>query len=476
MSAERQRSATFVISDLHIGAGKTDDCDLELERSLIQFLKFLNSRNDKVELVINGDFLDFAQAPPYRDPDLRSKTAEGVPLCFTENQSLKKLESIYEAHHPIFDALRDYLTRNGGNYLVILPGNHDVDFFWPSIRENFIDLIGETLAVSDKLTFHLEPAYYPSGKPTVRIEHGHRYDPCNWFKIDDIEHWGADTPPILKDCSGEERLLECVGTRFLNQFLNRLDEDYPFVDNVKPFSKFLEFFGMSALRPGLGPFKAAVAIWSMLKYLSEVVLHHRTDILKIDNSADSKVNHPFQLFVKEMTDEQRILLTKILQKNGFKIFSPLIMYIEDNKNAEVCNEFLADHLELLDGFKEKDPSLLSLSGSTGTLSLGKRFVVDETKHLASKAQKIIESEALDIVIMGHTHVPIDRTQRINYINTGSWTRYYQCKGGEHLGSWSILKEDSYKNFPYELKYAEVVLGRVASAQLTTFRERNYDTK
>ena len=37
-------------------------------------------------------------------------------------------------------------------------------------------------------------------------------------------------------------------------FLNDLDRDYPYVDNVKPFSRFLQLFGASALSPGLVPF------------------------------------------------------------------------------------------------------------------------------------------------------------------------------------------------------------------------------
>ena len=474
MNSEIHYRTAFIISDLHIGAGKTDDCDLELEQSFIEFLKYLYSKNDKIELIINGDFLDFAQAPVLGDCDLRSESTGGIPLCFTERQSLKKLDSIHKAHRPIFDALRDYLARNGGNRLIILPGNHDADLFWPNVREEFIALVGGSSAVRDNLTFHLESAYYPPGQPTVRIEHGHQYDPCNWFKVYGIEHWSADNPPIFKDHLGHERLLECVGTRFLNKFLNRIDEDYPFIDNVKPFSKFLELFGMSALQPGQGPFKAAIAIWSMLRFLSHSLLHYQTDLLKIGESVDSKVSHPLQLFLEEMSDDQRALLTKMLRENGFEIFCPLIMYVENEENAELCSEFFADHLDWLNDFEEKVPFLLSLSGSRGTLTLGKGFLTDETALLANAAEKLIESQALDLVVMGHTHVPVDRSKKINYINTGSWTRHYRFKEGEYSRPWSILKEDSYKWFPYDLKYAKVHFGQVTSVQLLTFRERYYD--
>jgi hypothetical protein len=47
--------------------------------------------------VINGDFLDFVQAEPWQSPDFESETPDGVPLCFTQEQSLQKLESILSA-------------------------------------------------------------------------------------------------------------------------------------------------------------------------------------------------------------------------------------------------------------------------------------------------------------------------------------------------------------------------------------------
>ena len=74
-------------------------------------------------------------------------------------------------------------------------------------------------------------------------------------------------PPIFRDVNGQERLYECVGTRFLVRFLNPLDAKFPFVDNVKPFSKFIAIFGLSALTPGYGPLTATVMVWAMLKFL-----------------------------------------------------------------------------------------------------------------------------------------------------------------------------------------------------------------
>ena len=75
---------TVVISDIHVGAGALDDCDAELERCLIEFVGDLSSTDGPIELVINGDFLDFVQAPPLDGSDLQGLAPDGQRLCFTE--------------------------------------------------------------------------------------------------------------------------------------------------------------------------------------------------------------------------------------------------------------------------------------------------------------------------------------------------------------------------------------------------------
>ncbi len=125
----------IVVSDLHISAGELDDCDEELEQHVIDFIGGLNYRGDSVELVINGDFIDFVQAPPWRGSDLRTKSDNGVSLCFTEQQSLAKLQACIQRHAPIFDALQAFLKKKSDNLVTILPGNHDADFFWPSVQD-----------------------------------------------------------------------------------------------------------------------------------------------------------------------------------------------------------------------------------------------------------------------------------------------------------------------------------------------------
>jgi hypothetical protein len=83
-----------VVSDLHISEGDLDDLDDEMEGHLADFFASPKRHAEPVELVINGDFLDFVQAPPWSGSALGSTTADGIPLRFIQDQSLEKLANI----------------------------------------------------------------------------------------------------------------------------------------------------------------------------------------------------------------------------------------------------------------------------------------------------------------------------------------------------------------------------------------------
>src|SRR5262249_42566142 len=152
----------LIISDLHISEGVLDDCDAEIEQHLVSFLGWLAARGTSVELIINGDFLDFVQASPWPGTDLEDRPADDLPLCHTERQSLEKFDGIRRAHTTVFQALRELLTIHPENRLTVLPGNHDADFFWPRVRDAIAAAVttGEAAA---RLSVHLEPAYQPEG-------------------------------------------------------------------------------------------------------------------------------------------------------------------------------------------------------------------------------------------------------------------------------------------------------------------------
>jgi hypothetical protein len=250
----------------------------------------------------------------------------------------------------------------------------------------------------------LEQAYSPDGLPSIRIEHGHQYDPINKFFINGKPIWSPSKPnsPIFDDCDGVPRLYECIGTRFLNRYLNILDESYPFVDNVKPFSKFLNIFLMSSIKR---PVKAFVALWGMLKFLVSTGIAKPTDVLSINvSNIDSPLDAIKALRGKLSSKEKEEFYDKIRARN-YTLDRAIELIEPDSDEETSLLEFLSENLDIFDAY-EKDSdndSTLSISGNGGTLALRQGFNIDESKELKNNATKIFNNDnTIEIIIMGHT--------------------------------------------------------------------------
>lgn len=468
-----------VISDLHIGAGKLDDCDQELERGLVDFLSSLSTDDSPIELVINGDFLDFVQADPWEINGLESRTLTGIPLCFTELHSVSKLKSILQSHKAVFSGLNLFLARAVGNRLVILPGNHDVDFYWPAVRNGFVAAVGSgSEEIAAKIFFHLDQVYRPKIAPGVWIEHGHQYDPINSFFVPQFDatgkkrepksFWSNALPPIFDDLAGEKRLYECIGTRFLIKFINRLDSEYPFVDNVKPFSRFLKIFGASIGTRGYSLSKPAIAIWSMLRFLGNRLIEAPGDLLNHEQQALNDAQMLLRSLLPQMSVRRQRAMADQLIARGYNLEVPLDMLIRQPAGAESLLNFLVDHPDLTTNLSQLEGGILEQEESGGTLSLAKGFRIDETGALTSAARAVLKAPDVKVVVMGHTHERIDGS---DYLNPGCWTRYYTFAPDNATPSWQVLQEQSYKTFPFQMNYVEIRPEETPIAKLKTFRQR-----
>ncbi|MBV8846608.1 MAG: metallophosphoesterase [Bryobacterales bacterium] len=455
----------IVISDAHISAPPLDDFDSEIEAKFIQLTEHLGSISDAVELIINGDFLDFVQAAPAEGPQLESvSAAEGEPLCFTEACSAGKLQTIYSFHSGLFHALSRFLQANPANRLTVLPGNHDPDLFWPSVESTLRSWIGAS--AGDRFKLHLERSYIPDDCPGLWIEHGHQFDKINSFFVGGKELWSRANPPILADSKREKRLVECLGTRFLIRFLNRLDKDYPFVDNVKPFSLFVRLFAASALVGGKASLRVAITMWKLLWFLTRTGFSRPGDLLSAD-TGPVDFNDAMRERLQMLNEKSKELQSR-LHRLGFMPTTPLSFVLDDPKQAEELMNFLSEKPELLDGLDSEEDGYMGWDGEEGTLSLARGFRVNETQELINGAAGIIAAHPVKMVVMGHTHEPQDRPAGLPYLNTGSWTRYYKQSSSEKLLPWSLLKAAQQNHFPYALKYAEIQAGKPECAELKDF--------
>jgi UDP-2,3-diacylglucosamine pyrophosphatase LpxH len=216
----------YVTSDLHIGCGGVDP-HLEDFFQDTEFARFVDSiAAPGTTLFINGDFIDFAQIPPYDVPGPNH-------LLWHEDASVEKLEHALAAHPACFDALGRLLS--SGAKLRILIGNHDLDLVWPRAQARLRGALGQPSAEALRFTVGIEEYH------GVVIEHGHACTP---------ENCPADAANFLHswtDASGHTRdYLERVwGTDFMLGFYNELERRHAFADNVKPMASVM-FHGLRA--------------------------------------------------------------------------------------------------------------------------------------------------------------------------------------------------------------------------------------
>jgi len=463
----------IVISDLHIGSGPLDDFDAQIELQFVAFISELIRRPEPVELIINGDFLEFVQADPWQDPTLKGATSTGVLLCFTEAQSLTKLRNILKSHPNVFRALGSFLAK-AANRLVIVPGNHDVDLFWCSVRKELRAKLEESagMELGSRLRYYLGRVYRPALMPTVWVEHGHQVDINNCFYVGNNERWSEAAPPMLAGADGEMRLLACIGTRFLGEYINRLDQTYPFVDNVKPFSKFVKMFLVSSALFRFGtPVRVAIAAWGILRFLAKTRKQSINALLSADGQQIPSFAVTLQQAWKELSEAKKEELIEALRSRQIEIEVPIQDWLSSEEFAGQILDVLADNFDLVSNiFPEPNDELLSAGGEPGTLGFVGGFIADETGALIQAAQSAIQYSDAKVVIMGHTHEPQDHPDGLNYVNTGSWTRYLRIVEGEtEPSSWSLLKAEAIGHFPFKLLYAEVHTSRPDNVLLKTWR-------
>jgi UDP-2,3-diacylglucosamine pyrophosphatase LpxH len=251
----------FVISDLHLG-GRPDAIDLEGRRitgfqfnhsyeALTDFVDWVSTvakdpDADEVELVINGDIVDFLAEDDYNEAlkGARIWTAD-------EAEAVIKLGGIAQrtrGHRGrgVFDALKDFLT--AGNRLTLLIGNHDVELSMPLIRRHLCEMLGGD---THRLKFIYDGEAYTLGR--VLIEHGNRYDRWNMLDHSALrqERSMRSRHLAIDEAERQERyFVPPAGTYLVIHFINRIKSRYRFIDLLKPETNAMLPL-LIALEPGM---------------------------------------------------------------------------------------------------------------------------------------------------------------------------------------------------------------------------------
>lgn len=427
-----QKPVTLIVSDLHMGDGKYGD---DFVDDTHQFARFINSQSTttegqlgQIELIVNGDFFEFVQVCP------QAYKLNSLEFWCSEDESLEKLDHILNGHREALTALRGFQLL--GNRVTIFAGNHDVDLYWPTVQSRIA-------AVAGDVNFELRKVWFDRYGGKVRISHGHLFpsiDPVNGYK-----NWSE---PRLKQTSDHLplRLEMCAGTLFVVKYVNLLEQEYPFADNLHPQIALAEIllredrWGLVAIGWLLAKFVARY--WPQALGLDQLDrCDFASQLVKAVQSVPAVRTQVSQLYrdlfnQPHLTDDQ---ITKVL-------ISPLATeeFIEKIFLSDIDRE---SWLRVLDAIK---PQVIGEGGSTLSISRAGRI---DVKNSCIEIARNAWRDGAEIVVLGHTHLPQEYTDSgKSYFNPGSWTRYIESTSLEKLRLQDLKREDT---FPYELNYVRI---------------------
>lgn len=215
------RRIKLILSDLHLGKGRLlpDGATNQLEEfyygeKLTEFINYYSSgsfRDAEVEIIINGDFLNFLQVD-YRGHFL---------TVVTESVALEILKSIVQGHENVFRALKDFASQPQ-NSITYVVGNHDQGMMWPACRAYLNQAVGSSVRYKNIV-------YFFDG---VHVEHGHMHEAAN--RLDPKRFF-------LKKDLPEPILNLPFGSHFFVELVLKIKEQYPHVDKIRPFSKMMRW-------------------------------------------------------------------------------------------------------------------------------------------------------------------------------------------------------------------------------------------
>lgn len=243
-----------VISDLHLASGTNTSGNFYgtenffADNAFERFMQHIGGQPKQTVLIINGDFIDFLRITDYPKSDHELENWQEILQAVGIDKSLQQLKeslgkkereyglktndykSIWKlykcanGHHKIFQQLAVWLIK--GNTLIITKGNHDLEWYWPSVRKYFSHLmqkLGGSTTPSSLPLYFVDDTLIIDNK--IYVRHGHTYE-------NDTEVKGEPT------INAEELNLP-FGSFFNRYLINRLELAYPFLDNVRPQQKIL---------------------------------------------------------------------------------------------------------------------------------------------------------------------------------------------------------------------------------------------
>lgn len=219
----------IVISDCHLSAGRFFEGrlnpheDFHFDDEMADMIRYFGEYPVDVELIINGDFLDFLNV-----------THQGeFEDAVNEQVAFQKAEKIIAGHPTVMKAIRNFASLPGKT-VTYLMGNHDFDLIFPSVRDRITkewDPQGRAPSEKVRILTEVDRIVYPEG---VEIHHGQQHDPGNELDLKE---------PLVRSYFGDRVLNLPWGSIYVLKIVNRMKWEREHLDKVRPVKLFI-FMGL----------------------------------------------------------------------------------------------------------------------------------------------------------------------------------------------------------------------------------------
>ncbi|MFH1648464.1 MAG: metallophosphoesterase [Patescibacteria group bacterium] len=425
MSIGNKKYQLIIISDLHLSEGwnpitkrLSRNEDFFFDLNFQRFLQHLAGKAERggffYRLIINGDFVDFLQFTSVpKDETIKgeviTKRERELGLGTSTIKTLWKLNILMSGHWIFFYALKEFILR--GNEVIIIPGNHDIEWMIPEVQERFKEKLSSDIPEDKKSEFiqriQFVPWFYYDPNLSVFVEHGSQYDDLNSFDY--------FLYPYRKDGTLELP----AGSFFVRYLFNRVEQYYPFADNMKPMSKFI--------------------FWALLRYKTWFSWPPRIiKFLKFFLNTLAKAKPIDEGWKKELDIQH----TKVLQEKAHSSG----LSIEQIQQIK----------------KQWVPSALHHCSKTGLLKCFRDSGKLDSEYYLKRVITIQQILGVRYVVFGHTHEadlhPLwekPDTKKSEYVNSGTWTKTFAANYEE-----ALLKSENefvYVNIKYHEKKKDVIM-------------------
>lgn len=437
--------SVYVISDLHLGGaaagerwpGSTSFRMMTRPDLLARFIRGLAEKpasGPTIELVINGDFVDFLAEEHTPDAEGNHKW---IPFIEDPDVAAATFSKVVKRNSEVFEALAMLLAR--GHALTVISGNHDLELTLPSVRAELSRVLGLREGARKEFRFLMDGEAYELGD--ALIEHGNRYDPANVVDHDRLRQVRS----LLSRRRNEDaagRFPPPIGSRIVAELMNPIKDQYPFIDLLKPESEPL-FALLLALEPSykwrLG--KLARILKSIPKHLmkEDTLTFHSGDISSTDTGAGNYLGDISSRTSGGDDDDEDgdddALREIVARAVGRPAAEQLVARTEKNYLGDISSvrekiTAVTGVFQLLTagGLLEAEERLPAIQDAVLALSGDRSF--DEKYETGKRYKKAAEAlstgqgtgDGYKFVVFGHTHhakdLPLDSGAR--YLNTGTW--------------------------------------------------------